>query len=285
MDQQVPANNEMGEMINAMKSAFENMSVAPKTEIPKYNGRDNPMYFLLSFRLATENMTEAKKLAVFRQAMQGNAYVWFCGKKLADDLNDDYVTCEDWEQRLQAAFGKTEDSAQDELEARQQTETESVSEYVQDVLRLCSEVDPAMSEKKRLRYLQKGLLERYRHDMLVMDPRDTGSFQEKLFKLTTNSKSAQPFEVSDRALLNSLVAHMVQKKDTPVLAAAATAAPAPKSMEEIMSKILEQLAELKRPRKPVQCWTCGQTGHPSRLCKQTGTKDAPAAENMNARSS
>ena len=279
----------VNQLVGAIKSAFD--SIGPKVDIPKYNGRENPMYFILSFQLATERLPESQKMNLFRAALTGAAHIWFCGRKLKDDMDGEEVTCAQWEQRLQANFAKTEDAAQDELEARHQTESESIADYVRDVLRLCNEVDPTMSEKKRLRHLQKGLLEKYQHDMLVMDPKDTASFQEKLFKLSTHRpSSAREAPTSDRALLSSLIASLAAQRpaqESPALAAASAAAP---TTDAALAEILKALRGLKGqsrgPRRRQfdgRCFRCNKPGHVVRDCKQPPNGGGPA-ENSAARS-
>lgn len=58
------------------------------------------------------------------------------------------------------AFGKPEQrkqQAKDKLASRYQANTESSTSYIEDVLRLCSRVDPEMPEDDRIRHLFKGL--------------------------------------------------------------------------------------------------------------------------------
>lgn len=276
------------EILQSLVNAFQAAAIQPKKESPRFSGKENPLYFLLTFRLATENLTEAQKQAVFRQAMQGSAYTWYCGQRLSDDMTGIDANMEDWENRLRSAFGKTEGATLDELESRRQAEGEAPNDYVRDVIRLCSEVDPSMSEARKVRHLQRGLLPKYQRDMLIMDPKDASEFQAKLLKLATTAPPSAT-DTPDRALLSSLLAHLVQKDSSvaPVLATTATTATASGS-DDILTQVLKRLEAMEshlRPRrgnkKNVTCFACNQKGHYRNECPRPS---APPSENENARS-
>lgn len=283
-------------MMQAFMDAFEAVAIRPKKETPRFTGKENPNYFILSFRLATEGLEDAQRHAVFRQSMQGAAYSWYCGMRLSDETTGIEASIEDWEARLKAAFGKTQGATLDELEGRKQTESEAPADYVRDILRLCSEVDPSMSEAMRVRHLQRGLLTKYQREMMLMDPADTTAFQAKLVKLASSAPPAAASDSSDRALLSTLVAHLVSKETTTAPVLAVTAAPAAKTtkVEDVLAQLVEKLASMesrinerrnnqrRTPNPNSGCFACGEKGHIARNCPVKPAEKA--SENSGARS-
>ena len=89
--------------------------------------------------------------------MTGDAYRWHAGESLADETANRNTTCADWQVRLKKFYGKTRSLALDELEGRRMQEGEAPLNFVRDVLRLCTEVDPGMDDDTRLRHLQRSL--------------------------------------------------------------------------------------------------------------------------------
>ena len=273
------------DVVAVLREAFEGVAVSPRKEVPAYNGTGNIKHWLVTYRLATENKSEAAKLTILFQAMTGVAHTWFCSTRLADEASGANVTSDQWIARLTEFFGKTQDTALDELEGRRQKESEKPVEYVRDVLRLCAEVDPSMTDATKLRHLHRGLLHKYAKDMLLMDPKDPAMFQAKLVKL--DSASPSQGEPSDKALFSSLLAHLIERKtEAPALAAAAVASNTADESQTAMFKRMIELQEalLKRfenrkPRTgPIVCFNCKEEGHISRTCPHPRVQPAPVGQ-------
>lgn len=272
------------DIAQALVQAFDHLQVRPKQEPQKYTGKENPEYFLHSFRLATRNLPEADKKAVFRLSMTGPAYTWLCVQGLADEKRGIEASMADWEERLKSAFGRNETASLDELEGRRLGPNESAADYVRDVIRLCSEVDPSMSQAFIIRHLHRGVGERYSRDMLVMDPQTTLEFQSKLNKLMTVAPSSAS---TDRALISSLLAQLVKQPPAPALVASAAAPPEADQTKQLLQRLEAIEKRLRQPRRDfskVVCFNCNKVGHVKRQCKAPPCLALPVAENENARS-
>ncbi|UYV71491.1 K02A2.6-like [Cordylochernes scorpioides] len=81
--------------------------------------------------------------------------------------------------QLENVFGKKENSklqAEKKLKTRAQLKGESTECYIQDVLCLCKEVDPQMSEEDKISHLMKGIAEELYQALLPRDVQSTEQF-------------------------------------------------------------------------------------------------------------
>ena len=267
-------------LIAALKEVVA--QTAPKRDVPSFNGSTNVKHWILIFKAATATRTEEQKISIMMQSMQGAAQSWFCATKLADDAANKTATIAEWEERLIQFFGKTQEGALDELESRRQREGEDAISYVREVLRLCADVDPAMTDATKLRHLKRGLLPRYSHDMLLMDPRDPASFQEKLVRVMAATTSKQEEPDITRALLSSLVA-MAEQKSAPAMAAqaapAADLASITAALQQLTTVLTSQAGLPPQPQAPRQiiCFNCRQPGHMNNYCPEPRRQNPPRA--------
>ena len=212
MENQQDQGNQQLEVLNALRDALEAMAIQ-RRDIVKFNGTGNVNFFAISFRKATAGLPEVEKMKLFLQAMTGAANSWFCGQLLVDESNGVVTSIDGWMDRLKKFFGRSAEAVMDELEARHQKEGEEPMAYVRDVLRLCGEVDPGMTEGVKLRHLQRGLLPQFAKDMILMDPKDTSQFQDKLVKLVTSNQWEK--NSSSDQWLQTLVAAVANKTAPP----------------------------------------------------------------------
>jgi hypothetical protein len=119
---------------------------------------DNAQHFLKDFEryAQCEQWDDSFRLAFVSFYLKGNARVWF-------DNNEHHFT--DWaafSERFKSAYideATIKEKAKKELQERAQRPGESCHDYVQVVLRLCREADPAMSESDKVRHIKKGISE------------------------------------------------------------------------------------------------------------------------------
>lgn len=204
-------------------------------------------------------------MQIFRQAMKGDAFAWFSNESLADESADRNVSCAEWQRRLKAFYGKSHESVLDELENRRQREDEAAIDFIREMQRLCTQADPSMSDKARLRHLQRGLLPKFRKDMVLMNPDSTAAFGNCLLKLESTHRD----EDDSRALLSSLLADASKPTAQPVLLAAGSSGD--DDLKRMMADLLKQMKEMtagraRRPLKDLTCFNCNEKGHVRAKC-------------------
>ncbi|UYV69065.1 Transposase [Cordylochernes scorpioides] len=105
--------------------------------------------------------------------LSGTALKWF-------ENNEEIIqTWKEFTSQLENVFGKKENSklqAEKKLKTRAQLKGESTEFYIQDVLCLCKEVDPQMSEEDKISHLMKGIAEDLYQALLPRDVQSTEEF-------------------------------------------------------------------------------------------------------------
>ncbi|UYV81563.1 K02A2.6-like, partial [Cordylochernes scorpioides] len=105
--------------------------------------------------------------------LSGTALTWF------DNNEESIQTWKEFTSQLENVFGKKENSklqAEKKLKTRAQLKGESTEFYIQDVLCLCKEVDPQMSEEDKISHLMKGIAEELYQALLPRDVQSTEQF-------------------------------------------------------------------------------------------------------------
>ncbi|UYV79479.1 hypothetical protein LAZ67_17002785, partial [Cordylochernes scorpioides] len=142
-----------------------------------FSGEDgeDPLTWLKGYkRMAKHNhWDETLCLANVYFYLNGTALKWF-------ENNEE--TIRNWEEfttQLESVFGKSESLrllAEKKLKIRAQLKGESTEFYIQDVLRLCKEVDLQMSEGDKISHLMKGIVEELYQALLPRDINNTDQF-------------------------------------------------------------------------------------------------------------
>ncbi|UYV65326.1 hypothetical protein LAZ67_3003950, partial [Cordylochernes scorpioides] len=105
--------------------------------------------------------------------LSGTALKWF------ENNEESIQTWKEFTSQLENVFGKKENSklqAEKKLKTRAQLKGESTECYIQDVLCLCKEVDPQMSEEDKISHLMKGISEELYQALLPRDVQSTEQF-------------------------------------------------------------------------------------------------------------
>ncbi|UYV60866.1 hypothetical protein LAZ67_1002640 [Cordylochernes scorpioides] len=142
-----------------------------------FSGEDgeDPLTWLKGYkRVAKHNhWDETLCLANVYFYLNGTALKWF-------ENNEE--TIRNWEEfttQLESVFGESESLrllAEKKLKIRAQLKGESTEFYIQDVLRLCKEVDLQMSEGDKISHLMKGIVEELYQALLPRDINNTDQF-------------------------------------------------------------------------------------------------------------
>ncbi|UYV83886.1 hypothetical protein LAZ67_X000509, partial [Cordylochernes scorpioides] len=131
---------------------------------------------------------------VQEQIAQGAARCWF------DNVEESITTWNTFKEEFTRTFGDKEDYArriESSLKVRAQKPDESVELYIQDVLNLCRQLNPNMSEEDRVGHLMKGVAENIYRALLAIEVTTTGEFTQhcrRIEKLNKNRISSVRFE-------------------------------------------------------------------------------------------
>ncbi|UYV74356.1 K02A2.6-like [Cordylochernes scorpioides] len=126
--------------------------------------------------------------------LEGAARCWF------DNVEESITTWNTFEEEFTRTFGDKEDYArriESSLKVRAQKPDESVELYIQDVLNLCRQLNPNMSEEDRVGHLMKGVAENIYRALLAIEVTTTGEFTQhcrRIEKLNKNRISSVRFE-------------------------------------------------------------------------------------------
>ncbi|UYV70426.1 hypothetical protein LAZ67_7002956 [Cordylochernes scorpioides] len=105
--------------------------------------------------------------------LSGTALKWF------ENNEESIQTWEEFTSQLENGFGKNKISklkADKKLKTRAQLKGESTEFYIQDVLHLCKEVDPQMSDEDKISHLMKGIAEEVYQALLPRNVQSTEQF-------------------------------------------------------------------------------------------------------------
>ncbi|UYV64864.1 hypothetical protein LAZ67_3002201, partial [Cordylochernes scorpioides] len=126
--------------------------------------------------------------------LEGAARCWF------DNVEESITTWKTFKEEFTRTFGDKEDYArriESSLKVRAQKPDESVELYIQDVLNLCRQLNPNMSEEDRVSHLMKGVTENIYRALLAIEVTTTGEFTQhcrRIEKLNKNRISSVRFE-------------------------------------------------------------------------------------------
>ncbi|UYV69914.1 hypothetical protein LAZ67_7001174 [Cordylochernes scorpioides] len=126
--------------------------------------------------------------------LEGAARCWF------DNVEESITTWNTFKEEFTRTFGDKEDYArriESSLKVRAQKPDESVELYIQDVLNLCRQLNPNMSEEDRVGHLMKGVAENIYRALLAIEVTTTGEFTQhcrRIEKLNKNRISSVRFE-------------------------------------------------------------------------------------------
>ncbi|UYV81558.1 K02A2.6-like, partial [Cordylochernes scorpioides] len=165
---------------------------------PNFSGKGSELAHLWLkdySRVAAHNgWDESMCLANVVFFLEGAARCWF------DNVEESITTWNTFKEEFTRTFGDKEDYArriESSLKVRAQKPDESVELYIQDVLNLCRQLNPNMSEEDRVGHLMKGVAENIYWALLAIEVTTTGEFTQhcrRIEKLNKNRISSVRFE-------------------------------------------------------------------------------------------
>ncbi|UYV81197.1 K02A2.6-like, partial [Cordylochernes scorpioides] len=166
--------------------------------LPNFSGKGSELAHLwlkdYSRVAAYNGWDESMCLANVVFFLEGAARCWF------DNVEESITTWNTFKEEFTRTFGDKEDYArriESSLKVRAQKPDESVELYIQDVLNLCRQLNPNMSEEDRVGHLMKGVAENIYRALLAIELTTTGEFTQhcrRIEKLNKNRISSVRFE-------------------------------------------------------------------------------------------
>ncbi|GFS56572.1 CCHC-type domain-containing protein [Trichonephila inaurata madagascariensis] len=129
-------------------------------------------------------LVELRKPTIFRGEPGQDPIKWLnkpngTARKWYENNEDSFTSWTLLENGLKAAFGDTQTHvrrARDRLKSRAQKPGECIQSYMQDVLELCKQAEPNMSEEDKVSHLMKGVAEDLFQALLARDVQTSGDF-------------------------------------------------------------------------------------------------------------
>ncbi|UYV68177.1 K02A2.6-like, partial [Cordylochernes scorpioides] len=224
-------------------------------------GVEDPRSWLKGYeRVAKHNQwDETLCLANVYFYLTGTALKWY------ENNEESIQTWTEFMSQLENVFGKNESSrlrAEKILKTRAQLKGESTEYYIQDVLRLCKEVDPQMNEEDKISHLMKGIAEELYQALIPRDVHNTEQFVTECRRIESiHCKRVTPTKYErlpnvaslsdhdDRADLSSMIRQIVREE---VQRALGSTREEPKisSIEDMVKEeIGRTLAPISKPRR------------------------------------
>ncbi|UYV73594.1 K02A2.6-like [Cordylochernes scorpioides] len=196
-----------------------------------------------------------------------NVYFYLTGTALKwyENNEESIQTWTEFMSQLENVFGKNESSrlrAEKILKTRAQLKGESTEYYIQNVLRLCKEVDPKMNEEDKISHLMKGIAEELYQALLPRDVHNTEQFVTECrrieslhYKRVTPTKYERLPNVAslsdhdDRADLSSMIRQIVREEVQRALGSTREEPKISTIEDMVKEEIGRTLAPISKPRR------------------------------------
>ncbi|UYV70456.1 K02A2.6-like [Cordylochernes scorpioides] len=224
-------------------------------------GVEDPRSWLKGYeRVAKHNQwDETLCLANVYFYLTGTALKWY------ENNEESIQTWTEFMSQLENVFGKNESSslrAEKILKTRAQLKEESTEYYIQDVRRLCKEVDPQMNEEDKISHLMKGIAEELYQALLPRDMHNTEQFVTECRRIeslhckrVTQTKYERLPNVAslsdhdDRADLSSMIRQIVREEVQRALGSTREEPKISTIEDMVKEEIGRTLAPISKPRR------------------------------------
>ncbi|UYV72436.1 K02A2.6-like, partial [Cordylochernes scorpioides] len=224
-------------------------------------GVEDPRSWLKGYeRVAKHNQwDETLCLANVYFYLTGTALKWY------ENNEESIQTWTEFMSQLENVFGKNESSrlrAEKILKTRAQLKGESTKYYIQDVLRLCKEVDPQMNEEDKISHLMKGIAEELYQALIPRDVHNTEQFVTECRRIESiHCKRVTPTKYErlpnvaslsvhdDRADLSSMIRQIVREEVQRALGSTREEPKISTIEDMVKEEIGRTLAPISKPRR------------------------------------
>lgn len=249
-DMAVPTANDT---MNALIAAFQAVSIGNR-QPPSFDpATDRVNEFFSKFNAVMNGASDADKTSKLAVSLKSDALSWYVAevaKPASAHLNFDQ-----WQELITRQFAKSSQSKCNELFANKQREDQKAIAYYHATIRMCSAVDPNMSEEIKIAHLSRGLRPELQSKIKLMKPRTTAEFLSDLQVLTDDEeKTADTNKKLIEVLTTQLAKEQAKVDVAPVLFTQAG------HMQE------RYQASYTPHRFGSRCFNCNAEGHYARSC-------------------
>ena len=181
--------------------------VVANKNIPKFDKSDVDAW-LYAFETATKKDNDGSKIDKLVISLTGDDLSWFKSQAEATGAPSTFA---EWKAKFIDKYTDKPAVAIEKLRNRRQLESETPEKYCRDITNLCKKVNATMSTQEVLYFLRNGLLEKYKHSMVLMQPADAKEFQEKLETLVANCQTSE--KPSETALLTEALLTIIKQNN------------------------------------------------------------------------
>lgn len=159
--------------LGALLAAFQSVSIGSR-QVPTFDPAvDRINEFIVKFRASLPEASDADKQSKLAISLKGDALSWFAAEL---ETGPAVRTFPEWEEALKKQFSKSSQTMCAELFANKQKDNQKPAEYYHATLRLCSAVEPRMTDEMKLMHLQRGLTKTLQKKMKLMKPKTPAEF-------------------------------------------------------------------------------------------------------------
>lgn len=180
-------------------------------QAPKFTGKQNAEEWILSFEAATRNLDGPAKVGSLPCFFTGSALSWYAQRLSSSEAPTDW---DGWKAAIKAHFLAPKASLIMEAQNKKfNVEKVDPLEYCQDIIGLCSRINPNMSKEEMLMYLMTGLPDGMRRDMNIMSPTDPENFKIKLQTLVGMANQGIQNPDPQQKIIESLITVIKEQKE------------------------------------------------------------------------
>lgn len=242
------------EALDALVNAFKSVSLSSR-QIPLFDPTtDRINEFLVKFNSCLDGASGSEKISKLAASLKGDALTWYVTE--LDTAPGKMRTFEEWQELLRKQFSKSSQTLCAELFANRQKSKQTPVEYYHATLRMCSMVDPQMSEQMKLMHLQRGLQQSTLEKIKLMKPKTTSEFLTDLQSLQEEIEEKK--DESQQKLIEILTIQLAKEQE--------------RKKQEVPILFANTRSERAGARR--DCFTCGSPSHFAAACPKNRRQNA-----------
>ena len=199
-------------LVDTITNAFSSLNLGKGTSgrPPAFDGKRSVEDWISNFELATDGLKDEKKISMLPIVLKDSALTWLA----SESRSKTHGSWGDWKESIRTHFKKPIEAVMAELaNTTWNGSADTLLDYIQNKLALCSMAEPNMGDVMKVDYLLRGVPTKFQRDLILLTPKDPTEFKTKLQVLLraagTQSGSG------DKEIFEAFLAQ-IKEKVTPV---------------------------------------------------------------------